>query len=208
MEQVNIVDHPLVQHKLTYLRKEDTPTRNFNELVTEITSLLTYQVTTDLKMKTIEIDTPLVRTNCDVIGERIVIVAILRAGLGMVEGVRSLIPQAEVGHLGLQRDEDTFEPVKYYFNIPDDIPNSRIIVVDPMLATGGTADASINLLKEKGAEGIRFMCIVAAPEGIERIRKNHPDVEIYTAAIDEKLNDDAYILPGLGDAGDRLFGTE
>ncbi len=209
MSEVNVIDHPLIQHKLTHLRKEKTGVKEFRELTDEIAGLMAYEVTRDLPLQSIEIETPVTDAETNVIaGKKLAIVPILRAGLGMVDGIMNLIPTAKVGHVGLYRDPETLEPVEYYCKMPPDIENRKLIVVDPMLATGGTAEAGLSFVKEKGAEDIKFMCLVAAPEGIERLQDSHPDVDIYTAAVDEKLNDHAYIVPGLGDAGDRLFGTK
>jgi uracil phosphoribosyltransferase len=209
MSEVHVIDHPLIQHKLTHLRKKETGVKEFRELTDEIASLMAYEVTRDLPLQEIEIETPVTEAKTNVIsGKKLAIVPILRAGLGMVDGIMNLIPTVKIGHVGLYRDPDTLEPVEYYCKLPTDIEERKLIVVDPMLATGGTAEAGIEFVKERGAENIKFMCLVAAPEGVERLQDSHPDVDIYTAAVDEKLNDHAYIVPGLGDAGDRLFGTK
>ncbi|MCK8828026.1 uracil phosphoribosyltransferase [Natroniella acetigena] len=209
MSEVHVIDHPLIQHKLTHLRKEDTGAKEFRELTDEIATLMAYEVTRDLPLKEIDIKTPVTETTAKVIsGKKLAVVPILRAGLGMVDGVVDLIPTAKVGHIGLYRDPDSLEPVEYYCKMPTDIEARELIVVDPMLATGGTAEAALEFVKKRGASKIRFMCLVAAPEGIERLQVAHPDIDIYTAAVDEKLNDHAYIEPGLGDAGDRLYGTK
>ena len=209
MSKVHTIDHPLIQHKLTYLRKKETGTKEFRELTDEIAALMGYEITRDLDLQSIEIETPITETEANVIaGKKLVVVPILRAGLGMVDGIVSLAPAAKVGHIGLYRDPETLEPVEYYCKMPSDLPSREVIVVDPMLATGGTAEAGLEFVKERGAQNIKFVCLVAAPEGIERLQEAHPDVDIYTAAVDEKLNDHAYIVPGLGDAGDRLFGTK
>ncbi|MCK8816404.1 uracil phosphoribosyltransferase [Natroniella sulfidigena] len=209
MSEVHVIDHPLIQHKLTHLRKEETGAKEFRELTDEIATLMAYEVTRDLPLQEIEIKTPVTETTAQVIaGKKLAVVPILRAGLGMVDGVVDLIPTAKVGHIGLYRDPDTLEPVEYYCKMPTDIGARELIVVDPMLATGGTAEAALQFVKDRGAKKIRFMCLVAAPEGIEKLQAAHPDIDIYTAAVDEKLNDHAYIEPGLGDAGDRLYGTK
>ncbi|TDX59162.1 uracil phosphoribosyltransferase [Orenia marismortui] len=209
MSKVHIIDHPLIQHKLTHLRKEETGPKEFRELANEISTLMAYEVTRDLPLQEVKIKTPVMETNSKVIsGKKLAIVPILRAGLGMVDGVVNLIPAAKVGHIGLYRDPETLEPVEYYCKMPTDIGSRELIVVDPMLATGGTAVAALQFVKDRGAENIKFMCLVAAPEGVEKLQAAHPDVDIYTAALDDRLNDHAYIEPGLGDAGDRLFGTK
>ena len=209
MSEVYTIDHPLIQHKLTYLRKKETGTKEFRELTDEIAALMGYEITRDLPLQSIEIETPITETESNVIaGKKMVVVPILRAGLGMVDGIVSLAPAAKVGHIGLYRDPDTLEPVEYYCKMPPELGSREVIVVDPMLATGGTAEAGLEFVKDRGAQNIKFVCLVAAPEGIERLQEAHPDVDIYTAAVDEKLNDHAYIVPGLGDAGDRLFGTK
>jgi uracil phosphoribosyltransferase len=204
-----VTSHPLLRHKVTLLRKRDTPKKIFKELVDEIAMLLAYEVTADLETTSIEVETPLAVTQGEkVVGERLTLVPILRAGLGMVDGVLELIPTMRVGHIGLQRDHDTLEPIDYYFKIPLPLEESVFIVVDPMLATGGSASAAVTYLKKSGARHIRMMCIVAAPEGARRMLEDHPDVPVYSAALDRQLNERGYILPGLGDAGDRLFGTD
>ncbi|MFC1575663.1 uracil phosphoribosyltransferase [Gemmatimonadota bacterium] len=204
---LTVLDHPLIQHKLSILRDRDTSTKVFKELVDEIATLMAYEVTRHLPLEEVEIETPLEGCTARRIeGKKLVVVPILRAGLGMVEGMVRLIPGARVGHVGLYRDEESLEPVEYYFKVPP--PDGReFIVVDPMLATGGSATAAVGFLKERGVQNLRFMCVVAAPEGVERMLKDHPDVPVYAAALDRKLNEVGYILPGLGDAGDRLFGT-
>jgi len=200
--------HPLLRHKVTLLRRADTPKKIFKELVDEIAMLLAYEVTADLSTESVRVRTPLEETDGEiVVGQRLTLVPVLRAGLGMVEGVLQLIPTMRVGHIGLQRDHDTLEPIDYYFKIPPDPEDSLFIVTDPMLATGGSASAAVTFLKRSGARAIRLMCIVAAPEGVERMGRDHPDVPVYAAAFDRQLNAKGYILPGLGDAGDRLFGT-
>ncbi len=205
---LTVLDHPLIQHKLSFLRHYETPKKLFKELVDEIASLMAYEVTRDLPLEDVEIQTPLEEITAKRIrGKKPVIVPILRAGLGMVEGIVRLIPGARVGHIGLYRNEETLQPVEYYFKIPP--PEGRdFIIVDPMLATGGSASAGVRYLKQRGVRSIRFMCLVAAPEGVRRMETDHPDVPIFTAALDRELNEVGYILPGLGDAGDRLFGTK
>ena len=208
MSTLNIVDHPLITHKLSIMRNKKTGSKDFRELLNEIAMLMGYELTRDLPLEEIEIDTPLVRTKVKVAkGKKLAIVPILRAGLGMVDGLLSLVPVAKVGHIGLYRDPETHMPVEYYCKLPLDIEDRIVILVDPMLATGGSAVDALSMLKAKGCKNIRFMCLVAAPEGVKKVQEAHPDVDIYTAALDECLNDHAYIVPGLGDAGDRIFGT-
>lgn len=205
---LTVLTHPLIQHKLTLLRDRETTTRDFKQLVSEMAMLMGYEVTKDLPTEPVEIDTPLERmTGTQVSGKKLTLVPILRAGLGMVEGVAQLIPSARVGHIGLYRDHDSLKPVDYYFKIPGDEVERDFIVLDPMLATGGSAVAAVTALKEAGARRIRFLCLVAAPAGVQRMLEAHPEVPVYTAALDRELNQKGYILPGLGDAGDRLFGT-
>ena len=205
---LTLVRHPLVQHKISILRDRATPTKIFKELVDEIAMLMAYEATIDLILEKVEVDTPLERTTGQrVSGKKLTLVPILRAGLGMVEGILKLVPAARVGHIGLYRDHDTLEPVDYYFKIPGDASERDFLLLDPMLATGGSAVAAINSLKRAGAQRIRFLCIVAAPIGVTRVHDAHPDVPIICAALDRELNEHGYILPGLGDAGDRLFGT-
>lgn len=207
-ENVFVFDHPLIQHKVSLLRDENTSTKEFRELVSEIAMLMAYEVTRDLPMKEVKIKTPVAEANVKMLaGKQIAIVPILRAGLGMVDGMVELIPNVRVGHIGLYRDPVTVEPVEYYCKLPDDIAEREVILLDPMLATGGSASAAITFLKNRGIKNIKFMCLIAAPEGINRVTTDHPDVKIFCAAKDEKLNDHSYIIPGLGDAGDRLFGT-
>ncbi len=209
MSELRILDHPLIQHKITHLRKEETGAKEFRELANEISTLMAYEVTRELSLKEVDIKTPVMKTKSKVIaGKKLAVVPILRAGLGMVDGIVNLIPAAKVGHIGLYRDPETLEPVEYYCKMPDDLEFRELIVVDPMLATGGTAEAGIQFVKDRGAKNIKFMCLVAAPEGVKKLQEVHPDVDIYTAALDDCLNDHAYIEPGLGDAGDRLFGTK
>ena len=209
MSKVYVFDHPLIQHKTAILRRKDTTTKDFRQLVTEIATLMTYEATRDLPLKDVEIETPLEKCNLKMLdGEDIAIVPILRAGLGFVDGMLSLVPNAKVGFIGMYRDPDTHLPVEYYCKLPEDIEKRWAFVVDPMLATGGSAVDAINAVKARGGKKITFMCIIAAPEGIEVLQKAHPDVDIYIAAKDRQLNDHAYILPGLGDAGDRIYGTK
>ncbi len=203
-----VIDHPLIQHKLAVLRRKDTSKKTFRELVDEISMLMGYEVTKDLPLETVDIETPLESTRAAMVsGKKLALIPILRAGLGMVEGVLRLMPSVRVGHIGLYREHDTLRPVEYYFKIPPDPEARDFIVLDPMLATGGSAVDAVAMLKDHGATRVRFMCIVAAPEGVERMCQAHPDVQIFTAALDRELNPYGYILPGLGDAGDRLFGT-
>ncbi len=208
-KMVHILDHPLLQHKLSILRNKDTGVKDFREVVSEIATLMCYEATRDLPTQEVEIETPVAMAKVKVIsGKKLAIVPVLRAGLGMVDGILTLIPSAKVGHIGLYRDPSTHEPVEYYCKMPDDIESRDVIILDPMLATGGSASAAIQFMKNYGCKHIKLMNIIGAPEGVERVRKDHPDVEIYLAAVDEKLNEHAYIVPGLGDAGDRIFGTK
>jgi uracil phosphoribosyltransferase len=207
--KVFVFDHPLIQHKLTYIRQKNTGTKEFRELVDEVATLMAFEITRDMSLEEIEIETPVTVTKSKVLsGKKIGLVPILRAGIGMVDGVLKLIPAAKVGHVGLYRDPETLTPVEYYVKLPSDVEERDFIVVDPMLATGGSAIAAINSLKSRGGKSIKFMCLIAAPEGVEALKAAHPDVDIYIAALDEKLNEHGYIIPGLGDAGDRLFGTK
>ena len=209
MGKVYVFDHPLIQHKTAMIRKVETTTKDFRELVNEISMLMGYEATRNLPLEEVEIETPMCKTKMNMLaGEDIAIVPILRAGLGMVDGMLALVPNAKVGHIGLYRDPETHEPVEYYCKLPKDIEKRQIFVVDPMLATGGSAAAAIDFIKERGGKNIIFMCLIASPEGIEVLQNAHPDVDIYIAAKDEKLNENKYIIPGLGDAGDRLFGTK
>lgn len=209
MAKVVVMDHPLIQHKIGYIRRIDTGTKDFRQTIAEIANLICYEATRDLKLKDVEIETPICKTTVkELAGKKLAIVPILRAGLGMVDGMLELIPAAKVGHIGLYRDPKTLEPVEYYCKLPEDCANREVFVVDPMLATGGSSVAAIKLLKEKGCKSIHFMCIIAAPEGVQRMQKEHPDVDIYIGALDERLNEHGYIIPGLGDAGDRIFGTK
>lgn len=205
---LSIIRHPLIQHKLTILRNRETPTKTFKELVDEIAMLMAYEATIEIGLEPMDVETPLERTvGAQITGKKLTLVPILRAGLGMVEGILRLIPAARVGHIGLYRDHDTLQPVDYYFKVPGDAPEREFFVLDPMLATGGSAVSAVAALKRAGAGRIRFLCLVAAPEGVRRLTEAHPDVTIYAAALDRELNSVGYILPGLGDAGDRLFGT-
>jgi len=209
LSKVYVFDHPLIQHKLTYIRDKNTGTKEFRELVDEVATLMAFEITRDMPVEEIEIETPVTVAKTKVLsGKKIAIVPILRAGIGMVDGVLKLIPAAKVGHIGLYRDPATLKPVEYYAKLPADVEERDFIIVDPMLATGGSAVEAINSLKKRGAKNIKFMCLIAAPEGVKVIQEEHPDVDIYIAALDEKLNDHGYIVPGLGDAGDRLFGTK
>lgn len=204
-----VLGHPLVQHKVSIMRDVNTGTKEFKELVKELAVLLTYEATRDLSLKNVQIQTPVAMADCKMLdGKKMAVVPILRAGLGMVEGVQTIIPAAKVGHIGLYRDPDTMEPVEYYCKLPADIAERDVFVVDPMLATGGSAADAIRLIKERGAKRIKFLGLIAAPEGINRLHREHPDVDIYVAAQDDHLNDHGYIVPGLGDAGDRIFGTK
>ncbi|WP_284140130.1 MULTISPECIES: uracil phosphoribosyltransferase [unclassified Virgibacillus] len=208
MGNVHVLDHPLIQHKLTYIRDKNTGTKEFRELVDEVAMLMAFEITRNLPLREEKIETPVMEMNAKVLaGKKIGLIPILRAGLGMVDGMLKLIPAARVGHVGLYRDPETLEPVEYYIKLPSDISERELIVIDPMLATGGSANDAIHSLKKRGAKHIRLMCLIGAPEGVERIREAHPDVDIYLAALDEKLDEKAYIIPGLGDAGDRLYGT-
>ncbi|MHB1483972.1 MAG: uracil phosphoribosyltransferase [Saccharofermentanales bacterium] len=209
MDNVFIFDHPLIQHKISLLRDKRTTTKEFRELVSEVAMLMAYEVTRDLPLKMIEIETPVAIAKTNVLaGKKMAIVPILRAGLGMVDGLLNLMPMAKVGHIGLYRDPITLEPVEYYCKLPEDAIERDIVVLDPMLATGGSASAAVTFLRDRGIKNIKFMCLIAAPEGVKRLHADHPDVPIFCASLDEKLNDHAYIVPGLGDAGDRLFGTK
>lgn len=204
-----VISHPLIQHKLSILRREDTSTKDFRELVNEIAMLMGYEVSRDLPLEEVEIQTPITKTvQKQLSGKKLAIVPILRAGIGMVDGFLSLVPAAKVGHIGMYRDEETLEPVEYLVKLPEDIDQRQIFVVDPMLATGGSAILAVDSLKKRGAANIKFVCLVAAPEGVKKLQDAHPDIDIYTASLDEKLNENGYIVPGLGDAGDRLFGTK
>ncbi|HHL0509217.1 TPA: uracil phosphoribosyltransferase [Streptococcus agalactiae] len=209
MGKFQVISHPLIQHKLSILRRTTTSTKDFRELVDEIAMLMGYEVSRNLPLEDVEIQTPVATTvQKQLAGKKLAIVPILRAGIGMVDGFLSLVPAAKVGHIGMYRDEETFQPVEYLVKLPEDIDQRQIFVVDPMLATGGSAILAVDSLKKRGAASIKFVCLVAAPEGVAALQEAHPDVDIYTAALDEKLNEHGYIVPGLGDAGDRLFGTK
>ncbi|EOC99522.1 uracil phosphoribosyltransferase [Caldisalinibacter kiritimatiensis] len=209
MSKVTLIDHPLIQHKLTLLRDKKTGAKDFRELVNEIAMLMGYEVTRDFQLENVEIETPICKATGKMLtGKKVAIVPILRAGLGMVDGMLKLIPAAKVGHIGLYRNEETLKPVEYYCKLPQDIAEREVIITEPMLATGGSSSDAITLLKKRGAKNIRLMCLVCSKQGLEVVTNEHPDVDIYTAAIDEKLNEHGYIVPGLGDAGDRLFGTK
>ena len=204
---VNVMSHPLITHKLSIMRDKNTTVKDFRECAHEVALLIGYEATKDLKLEEYEIETPITKAIGKRIEKQVALVPILRAGLGMVDAIMNLIPAAKIGHIGLYRNEETLEPVEYYCKLPTDIEQRQVLVVDPMLATGGSAVAAINFIKKRGAKNIKFVCIIAAPEGVEILRKAHPDVEIFCGALDEKLNEKGYIVPGLGDAGDRLFGT-
>jgi uracil phosphoribosyltransferase len=209
MGKIVVFDHPLIKHKLSIIRDKNTGSKEFREVITEISLLMGYEVTRDFPLEEVEIETPITKMKAEVIaGKKVGLIPILRAGLGMVEGMLELLPAAKVGHIGLYRDPETLKPVEYYCKLPQDIDERELIVLDPMLATGGSATAAIDFLKKRGAKSIRLVCIIAAPEGVDAVSKNHPDVDIYVAALDKHLNEHAYIVPGLGDAGDRLFGTK
>lgn len=209
MSKVYVMDHPLIQHKISYIRRKDLGSKDFREMVSEIAMLMCYEATRDLKLQEVEIETPVcATTGKELAGKKLAVVPILRAGLGMVEGMLTMIPAAKVGHIGLYRDPETLKPIEYYCKLPEDCDEREVFVVDPMLATGGSSTEAIKMLKEKGVKNIRFMCIIAAPEGVELMRKTHPDVDVYIGALDERLNSHGYIVPGLGDAGDRIFGTK
>ena len=209
MSTFHLVDHPLIQHKLTIMRDKHTSTKAFRELLNEISMLMGYEITRDLPLEDVEIETPIQKATFKrLAGKKLAIVPILRAGLGMVDGLTNLIPSARIGHIGLYRDPDTHLPVEYYCKMPPDIGERLVVIVDPMLATGGSASDAITMVKQRGAKNIVLMCLVSAPEGVAKVQADHPDVDIYSAALDEKLNEHAYIVPGLGDAGDRIFGTK
>lgn len=209
MGEAFIMDHPLIQHKIGYIRRKDTGTKDFRQTIGEIAMLICYEATRHLQLTDVEIETPICKTTVkELKGKKLAIVPILRAGLGMVDGMLTMIPAAKVGHIGLYRDPQTLDPVEYYCKIPADCAEREVFVVDPMLATGGSSVAAIQMLKDKGCKTIHFMCIIAAPEGIKKMQEAHPDVDLYVGALDEKLNDHGYIVPGLGDAGDRIFGTK
>ena len=209
MGKFQVIDHPLIQHKLTMIREKNCGTKVFREVVNEIAMLMAYEVSRDMPLEDVVIETPMGKsTQKTLSGKKVAIIPILRAGIGMVDGILELIPAAKVGHVGLYRDEETLQPHEYFVKLPEDIASRQLFVVDPMLATGGSAIMAIDSLKERGASNIKFVCLVAVPEGVKALQEEHPDVDIYTAALDERLNEDGYIVPGLGDAGDRLFGTK
>ncbi|EOS33781.1 MAG: uracil phosphoribosyltransferase [Lachnospiraceae bacterium] len=209
MAKLVVMDHPLIQHKIGVIRRTETGTKDFRQTISEIANLICYEATRELKLADVEIETPICKTTVkELAGKKLAVVPILRAGLGMVDGMLQLIPAAKVGHIGLYRDPDTLEPVEYYCKLPEDCSQREVFVVDPMLATGGSSSAAIRMLKDRGCKNIHFMCIIAAPEGVERMKKDHPDVDLYIGALDERLNEHGYIVPGLGDAGDRIFGTK
>jgi len=209
MSNVVILDHPLIKHKVAIMRNKETGTKEFKEVAKEIAMLMCYEATRNLAVEDVEIETPITTTTCQMLsGRKLAIVPILRAGLGMVDGMLALVPSAKTGHIGLYRDEETLEPVEYYCKMPSDIAERDVFVVDPMLATGGSACDAIKLIKARGAKNIKFMCLIAAPEGIKKLTETHPDVDVYCAALDSHLNEHGYIVPGLGDAGDRIFGTK
>ena len=209
MAKVVVMDHPLIQHKIGIMRRQDTGSKEFRTLVSEVAMLECYEATRDLELTDVEIETPICKTTVkELKGKKLAVVPILRAGLGMVEGMLEMIPAAKVGHIGLYRDPETAQPVEYYCKLPADCANREVFVVDPMLATGGSAVAALQMLKDKGVKNIRFMCLIAAPEGVKRLQEAHPDVDLFIGALDERLNEKKYIVPGLGDAGDRIFGTK
>ena len=209
MSTLHVVDHPLITHKLSIMRNKKTGSKDFRELLDEIALLMGYEITRDLPLEDVTIETPITKMTAKMVsGKKLAIVPILRAGLGMVDGLLRLVPVAKVGHIGLYRDPDTHMPVEYYCKLPFDIDDRIVILVDPMLATGGSSSDALTMLKKKGCKNIRLMCLVAAPEGVKKVQEDHPDVDIYTASLDDYLNDHAYIVPGLGDAGDRIFGTK
>jgi uracil phosphoribosyltransferase len=209
MGKLVICDHPLIQHKVTFIRDKMTDTKQFRELVDEVAMLMAYEITRDMPLSTVKVETPVEMAEGKIIAGRMVgLIPILRAGLGMVDGVLKIMPSAKVGHIGLYRDHETLQPVEYYCSLPSDVAERELIVIDPMLATGGSANAALDLLKKKGCRPTKLMCLIAAPEGVKAVQEKHPDVDIYLAALDEKLNEHGYIVPGLGDAGDRLYGTK
>ena len=208
MSKVVVMNHPLISHKLSIIRDKNTSSKEFRELLSEIASLMTFDMCRDLKTKDVKIETPICVADCKQLDKDVIIVPILRAGLGMVEGILNLIPTAKVGHIGMYRDEETCEPCEYYAKFPTNLPDATVIVLDPMLATGGSCAAAITMIKKRGAKDIRYIGLVGAPEGVKRLQEEHPDIDIYLAALDEKLNEKSYIVPGLGDCGDRLFGTK
>ena len=205
---LNILKHPLLTHKLTHLRRKETSTKEFRETLEEIAGLMAFEITRDLPLRNVTVETPIGKCHTQELAKDVVLIPVLRAGLGMVDGISNLIPTARVGHIGMYRDHETLEPKTYYCKFPENLPDAIIMVLDPMLATGGSASAAISFIKEQGAKTIKLVCVVGAPQGVEKVMKDHPDVQIYLAGLDEKLNDKGYIVPGLGDAGDRLFGTK
>ncbi|MGE5508775.1 MAG: uracil phosphoribosyltransferase [Chitinophagales bacterium] len=206
---LHVINHPLIQHKLTFIRDINTNSKDFRELVDEVATLMAYEITRDLPLEEVEVQTPVAKARCRILtGKKVALVPILRAGLGMTDGILKLIPTARVGHIGVYRDPNTLQPVQYYGKLPEDISERDAIVIDPMLATGGSSAAAIQIVKDKGAKSVKLMCLIAAPEGVTYVSTHHPDVDIYVAAVDERLNDHGYIVPGLGDAGDRIFGTK
>lgn len=208
MSKLFICDHPMIQHKLTFIRDKNTNTKDFRELIDEVATFMAYEITRDLPLQTVQVETPIAVTDAKIVSGRMIgLVPILRAGLGMVDGILKMIPSAKVGHIGLARDHETLKPKEYYINLPTDAQERLLIVVDPMLATGGSAIAAIQSLKDRGCEHIKLMCVIAAPEGVKAVQEAHPDIDIYIAAMDQGLNEKGYIVPGLGDAGDRIFGT-
>lgn len=209
MSKIYVMDHPLIQHKIGWIRRKETGSKDFRTLIGEIAMLMSYEATRNLKLSDVEIETPICKTTAkELYGKKMAVVPILRAGLGMVDGMLSIIPAAKVGHIGLYRDPKTLEPVEYYCKLPEDCSQREVFVVDPMLATGGSSVAAIDMLKQKGVKKIHFMCIIAAPEGVKRMEEAHPDVDLFIGALDQRLNEHGYIVPGLGDAGDRIFGTK
>lgn len=209
MSKLHVMDHPLIQHKLSIIRDENTSVKEFREIISEIAMLMCYEATRDLPVEEVEIQTPVAKAKVNrIAGKKLAVVPILRAGLGMVDGMLAMIPNAKVGHIGLYRDPETLEPVEYYCKMPKDIAERDVIIVDPMLATGGSATAAVQFMKKYGCKNIKLMCIISAPEGVKRVQEDHPDVDIFTGALDDCLNDHGYIVPGLGDAGDRIFGTK
>ncbi len=205
---LNILKHPLLTHKLAHLRRKETSTKEFRETLEEIAGLMAFEITRDLPLRNVTVETPIGKCHTQELAKDVVLIPVLRAGLGMVDGISNLIPTARVGHIGMYRDHETLEPKTYYCKFPENLPDAIVMVLDPMLATGGSASAAISFIKEQGAKTIKLVCVVGAPQGVEKVMKDHPDVQIYLAGLDEKLNDNGYIVPGLGDAGDRLFGTK
>jgi uracil phosphoribosyltransferase len=205
---LNLLEHPLLTHKLTHLRRKETSTKEFRETLEEIAGLMAFEITRDLPLRNVTVETPIGKCHTQELAKDVVLIPVLRAGLGMVDGISNLIPTARVGHIGMYRDHETLEPKTYYCKFPENLPDAIVMVLDPMLATGGSASAAIGFIKEQGARTIKLVCVVGAPQGVDKVMRDHPDVQIYLAGLDEKLNDNGYIVPGLGDAGDRLFGTK